>query len=460
MEASALPRSGLSRVPGGRALLATRGDDVLVEQVRAGNERAFEVIYDRHHRGLLAFCRHMLGSAEEAEDALQQVFVSAHADLLRSRRPLALKAWLYTIARNRCLSMLRARREHSSAPVEPATEGVSEQVERWVELQSLLGDMRELPDQQRAALVLAEVGDLSHAEIAQVIGCEAVRVKALIFQARSALIEARKAREAPCSEIREQLATLRGGELRRGELRRHLKVCQGCTEFRDEVRRQRAMMALLLPVVPSVGLKRSVLAAAGVGSASAGAGAGGAGLVAGVAAKSGVAKLVTACLLGGAALGGGVALHEHGALPFASSHHHVPSAANGSPAAPTRAAAPTVAPAGSLPGAQALPGHRAHTRAPGAAGHAHKPAAHGRAQQHSSGTQRALNPIAASHRHAGGLSGSKAHTHRSKPAHPQRPARKPPTQRRTRPITGQQIVEQPAVTTPVVHPGRALGSGD
>jgi RNA polymerase sigma factor (sigma-70 family) len=82
-----------------------------VARVRAGDERAFELVFDRYHRSLLAFCRRMLASDEEAEDALQHTFMAAYRALRTSDRPILLKAWLYTIARNRCLSILRARRE-------------------------------------------------------------------------------------------------------------------------------------------------------------------------------------------------------------------------------------------------------------------------------------------------------------------------------------------------------------
>src|ERR687896_1762150 len=99
-----------------RRLLALAGDGRLVEQVRRGNEAAFEVIFERHGPAILAFCRHMLGSPEEAEDAVQLSFAAAYRDLTRAgRREIALKPWLFTIARNRCLSMLRSRREHPVA---------------------------------------------------------------------------------------------------------------------------------------------------------------------------------------------------------------------------------------------------------------------------------------------------------------------------------------------------------
>jgi DNA-directed RNA polymerase specialized sigma24 family protein len=91
-------------------LLTHLSDERLVARVRAGDERAFEALYDRHHRPLLAFCRHLLGSQEEAEDALQHTFIAAHRALRSDERPIVLRAWLFTIARNRCTSMLRSRR--------------------------------------------------------------------------------------------------------------------------------------------------------------------------------------------------------------------------------------------------------------------------------------------------------------------------------------------------------------
>src|SRR3954452_19170374 len=257
MEVSSLPRPGGGTLPRSRRLLTALGDDRLVEQIRSGNEVAFEVIYDRHHRGILSFCRHMLSSQEEAEDAVQHTFISAHGDLMGSDKEIRLKPWLYTIARNRCLSMLRARRERPSEIDDIPTAGFSEQVQQRDELRQMLADMRELPAEQRAALVLSELGDLSHGEIAEIVGCEALKVKSLVFQARSSLIESRSAREIPCDEIREQLATLRGGALRRGPLRRHVRSCAGCAEFRDQVKGQRQMMAVLLPVAPSAALKAS-----------------------------------------------------------------------------------------------------------------------------------------------------------------------------------------------------------
>src|SRR3954467_11944748 len=89
-----------------KRLLVLAGDERLVEQIRRGNEAAFEVAYERHSGPILSFCRHMLGSREEAEDAVQHTFAAAHSSLLADQRDIRLKPWLYAIARNRCLSLL------------------------------------------------------------------------------------------------------------------------------------------------------------------------------------------------------------------------------------------------------------------------------------------------------------------------------------------------------------------
>ncbi len=387
MEASALHSShGLAASP---RVLRLAGDDRLVAYIRAGNEAAFEVVYDRYHRQLLSFCRHMLGRADEADDAVQQTFISAYGDLKRSDRPIALRAWLFTIARNRCLSILRARRDTATLEdVVPETGGLAAEVQQREDLRSMLGDIARLPEDQRAALVLSELGDLDHADIAAVIGCPKGKVKALVFQARSSLAQSRQARETSCDEIREQLATLRGGALRRTALRRHLRECAGCREFRDEVRRQRAALAVLLPVVPAAGLKKAVFVGAGLstGGAAAGGGAGAAGLgLAG--AKLATLKAAAAVAIVGAGAAGGAAVvtqsdsssHSRHAAPAASHARGSATAGPALPGAVTSAAAGSVSttPHGSAAGGSS-------------AAHSNRDAAHRNALAHGRGHKRGL----------------------------------------------------------------------
>src|SRR3954451_23937552 len=170
MEAQSLPHGRGISLPRSRRLLAAFGDERLVEHVRHGSDAAFEVIFDRHHRGILSFCRHMLASVEEAEDAVQHTFIQAYDSIRHSNREIKLKAWLYAIARNRCLSVLRARREQAAELDDIPTAGLSDAVQERSELREMLADIQQLPEEQRAALVLSELGDLSHADIASVVG--------------------------------------------------------------------------------------------------------------------------------------------------------------------------------------------------------------------------------------------------------------------------------------------------
>src|SRR4051812_2371919 len=148
-----------SAAPRPRIISRATPDDRLVARVRAGDETAFEALYDRYHQELLGFCRHMLSSREEGEDVLQHVMVATHRHLQVSEGPIALRPWLYAVARNRCISVLRSRRETSAieAIPEPSAEGlaVAAEVEQRADLRAMLSDIARLPDDQRASLLLA-----------------------------------------------------------------------------------------------------------------------------------------------------------------------------------------------------------------------------------------------------------------------------------------------------------------
>jgi RNA polymerase sigma factor (sigma-70 family) len=259
-------------------------DQGLVAAARAGDARAFDTLYERHHAAILSFCRHLAGRLEDAEDAVQHTFLSAYREITGSGAELDVKPWLFTVARNRCLSLLRARglREGTSAgalwtgthgpPEETAgeaggTEGLTEEVERREELRALVADLGALPEPQRAALVLSELQALTHAQIAQVLDVDAAKVRSLVFQARSSLISTREARNTSCGEIRTQLSNLRGSSLRRRTLRRHVRACAGCREFEAGVRLKHRDLALIPPVNAGAGLREAALPSAVVGGA-------------------------------------------------------------------------------------------------------------------------------------------------------------------------------------------------
>jgi hypothetical protein len=361
--------------------------------------------------------------------------------------------------------MLSARRPVADGETEIAsTEGLSDQVQVRADLRAVVADVERLPDDQRAALVLAELADLSHEQIAEVIGVRAGKVKALIHQARTTLIAEREARDTPCESIREQLSTARGGALRRGPLRRHLRLCAGCRAYRAAVGDQRRALALALPVTPSLGLKAGIL---GTASATGGAGAA---AVGGAASMGGglAAKLVAGAIVVGGTTAGGIAVVDH-PRP---SPVRAPAAAHAAPAAPTKSvvAPARSAPAASLPvatkrdlkrPATSRSGRHAEKRRgrPSSSGHGHAKRAHGHGRP-------ASKPVRQPKGKAKGTQRTTAKTHgRTAAGAPPALAKKQvagdvspraasPAPARTRSVKARPRVERPVGSVPTVAPLR------
>jgi RNA polymerase sigma factor (sigma-70 family) len=247
-------------------------DRALAARAGRGDEQAFAELYDRHASGLLAFATQYVGDRAAAEDVVQQTFMSAYRVLSEGTELEHPRAWLYHVTRNNSLSVLRDRGP-ASADAALATDlqdraaAVPTQVERREDLQAVVRDIVALPAEQRAALALYELGDLSQAEIADALGCKPAKVKALVFQARSSLVTRREARDASCETVREKLATFHGGALNNRLIRHHLRGCAACTAYRDELRDKRRRVALLLPLLPVPALRESVLGLFGGGAA-------------------------------------------------------------------------------------------------------------------------------------------------------------------------------------------------
>src|SRR5215471_17570731 len=143
--------------------LAGRSDERLVSIARDGDERAFEMLYERHSPAILRYCRSLLRSTQEAEDVKQEVFVLAISALRRGAEPDAFRPWLYRVAHNACMSHLRMRRPvlvaDNGVLVGPATAAPVD--DHREELRQLLDDIGKLPDVQRGALLLREMDGFS-----------------------------------------------------------------------------------------------------------------------------------------------------------------------------------------------------------------------------------------------------------------------------------------------------------
>ena len=183
-------------------MLADATDARLVALVRHGQPAAFEAIRDRYRQSILSFCLHLLGDPEEAADAVEHTFTVVYAAITSTDGPMVLRLWLFTTARNRCHSLRQFRRELSAAElVEAGSVGLAAQMRRPEDLRRLLVQMRDLHDDQRAALVLGELGALSQTEIGIALGLPPRKLHALASQARESLAATRGADGVVCSEI-------------------------------------------------------------------------------------------------------------------------------------------------------------------------------------------------------------------------------------------------------------------
>src|SRR5207248_10799100 len=152
------------------------------------------------------------------------------------------------------------------------------------EFRVLVGDIQDLPETQRTALVLREMDALSYEQIADAMETTEPSVKSLLVRARVSLAEAAEARLLSCEEVRLELGQVAEGLTRTtAPVRRHLKACERCRTFRTELRRANRALAAVYPIGAIAGIKLFV-SKLGIGAASGSGGgssaAGGAGFAA------------------------------------------------------------------------------------------------------------------------------------------------------------------------------------
>ena len=141
------------------------------------------------------------------------------------------------------------------------------------EFRHIVGDVQELPETQRTALLLREIDALTYEQIAEAMDTTVPSVKSLLVRARVALAEAAEARLLTCDEVRLELGQVAEGITRTSApIRRHLKTCERCRTFRSELRRTSKALAAVYPIGPFLIFKKLWIAKLGFGGA-AGAGA-------------------------------------------------------------------------------------------------------------------------------------------------------------------------------------------
>src|SRR2546423_11025806 len=170
------------------AVLRGQADERLVDLTRAGNTRAFEAIVHRYRRPLLRYCARILPPGR-AEDAVQQTFLSAYNAISTGDGDLNLRPWLYRIARNSALNLLR-QNGWNHEQLDEQFDGVmrpDQAVEGRERIRSLVASVKGLPERQRNAIVLRELEGRSYEEIAVALGVTDGAVRQLAHPARTTL---------------------------------------------------------------------------------------------------------------------------------------------------------------------------------------------------------------------------------------------------------------------------------
>src|SRR5713101_2250785 len=176
-------------------------DSLLVEQALAGDQCAFEFLVNRYHHQLVSYIRGFLKDDEQVSDVLQYVFLQLYVSLPILLRNVSLKAWLFQVARNRCLDELRKRRRRAEIPFstlewkyreeelspieaipdpEPLPEEVAERIDLYCSLQEALVS---LPPKFRSIVHLHCFRQLTFSEIGRMLNMRENTVKIYFYRA-------------------------------------------------------------------------------------------------------------------------------------------------------------------------------------------------------------------------------------------------------------------------------------
>ncbi|MEA2445889.1 MAG: hypothetical protein QOJ12_3181 [Thermoleophilales bacterium] len=281
-------------------------DERLARLAAKGDRLAFEAIFDRYHQELYRYCVSLLRNRDDAADALQSTMMRALRALDGDTRDISLRPWLYRIAHNESMTLLRqVRPDREPEPPVTAVQDVEASASTRARLAALLDDIRDLPDRQRGALVMRELSGLGYEEIAGALATSPAGAKQAVYDARRALYAMAEGREIECDVIRRILSERDRRKFRGRAVRAHLRTCAECRTFKAHIDARESKLASFTPSLPAAAAWQALhgaFAGAGVSGST------GAGFLAGVgtAATAPTAAVAVAVVLGAGAVGVGL----------------------------------------------------------------------------------------------------------------------------------------------------------
>ena len=247
-------------------------DQKLVQSAVGGNRKAFRELFNRYFQALYNYALTLTRDPALAEDITQEAFIRAHTNLSKLGPPWNFHAWIFRLARNYFIDLIRKERDLEelederqviSAGPSPERETFSREVSDRVH-----STLARLPERQREILDLRELQGFSYAEIGQIMELSDSNVKVSLHRARAAFQESYgislllEDPQGDCLEVGELLGSLHDGEDlldREKFVKEHLKVCKACQKRRDLLIKQSAILGAFIPVVPPADLARRIL---------------------------------------------------------------------------------------------------------------------------------------------------------------------------------------------------------
>ncbi len=257
-------------------LKPAQGADVaLVRRAQAGDGEAFTQLFHQLHRPVLNYIYRTVGDRQAAEDITQDAFIRAHERVDQLGPPWDFKSWVFRIASNLAIDYLRQGKRfvdveeplQMSGP--PTTQRPSErQVQRGEAREAVEATLVLMPTKYRQALVLREINGLAYGEVATALECNYDNARQLVHRARLNFRELHGIRlmaasgAAQCRELEELLSAFQDGELsaeKQRAVKRHIAACEYCQETEEDLKKVAAMVAGLVPILPSPGWTEGVI---------------------------------------------------------------------------------------------------------------------------------------------------------------------------------------------------------
>ena len=164
-----------------------KSDYQLIEEIKNGNEYSFVILYDRYKNAIFHFCLKMLKDEDTAKDIFQDVFVCVYQSLKDLKNPDLFKSWLYTITRNKCITLINKNKKFVALQTDISTIPDDDPLNNLISNETANVIMRSIDSlsyDYKEIIMLREYNSLSYMEIAKILNISESAVKSKLFKAR------------------------------------------------------------------------------------------------------------------------------------------------------------------------------------------------------------------------------------------------------------------------------------